>query len=510
MRPRRTTAGVFVCQGDETPSRPHETLDFIVVGSILVTDYPQLLNGKLLRRMLRKGDSAWQARIEGLVECSCSSRGPSHFSCPESAVGLPWLGTFDSRLHVLFIRSLRGLGSTALTVLPKGEEYDMRKALPVFIAVCLVLSLCTGVFAPVPEARAAGPATVNLLSAGDFVVLAEQAITSVVGSGTHLTGDVGISPNGASSITGFDLVLDSSGAFSTSIPPSMVTGKVYAADYPPSTAKMTMAVNDMYNAYTDAAGRPNPTETERGAGIIGGSTFLPGIYKWSTDVTIPTDITLSGGPNDVWIFQIAGDLTIASKGSIGEGVKVKLEGGAQASNVFWAVTGSNYGATLGTYSTFNGNILSAKQIIMQTGAALNGRALAQTQVVLDGNTGLTPPPADLAITKTVDNATPLLGSNVTYILTVTNNGPSDATGVSVSDVLPAGLTLMTSTPSIGTDAGGVWTIGSLMNGASAALSITATVTQAGAITNTATVTGAQTDSNLTNNTASAIVTGIIL
>src|SRR5450830_1374733 len=486
-------------------SRPHETLDFIVVGSILVVDYPQLLNGKLLRRMLRKGDSAWQARIEGLVECSCSSRGPSHFSCPESAVGLPWLGTFDSRLHVLFIRSLRGLGSTALTVHPKGEEYDMRKALPVFIAVCLVLSLCTGVFAPVPEARAAGPAPVVLGTAGNFVVLAETAITTT--GATKIPGDIGISPYAASALTGFGQTMDSSDTFSTS---PQVTGKVYAADYTePTPHYMTTAVNDMMTAYTNAAGRPNPTATELGAGIIGGLTFIPGIYKWSTDVTIPTDITLSGGPNDVWIFQIAGDLNIASKGSIGEGIKVNLVGGAQASNVFWQVQGSNFGATLGTYSTFSGNILSAKQIIMETGAALNGRALAQTQVTLDGNTGSAPTWADVAITKTADNAAPLVGSNVTFTLTATNHGPE--TSVTVNDTLSAGLTYVSSTPSGAYNSTThVWTVGTLTNGASAILGITATVTQPGAITNTATVPLSPTDSVPANNTASTIVTGIIL
>jgi hypothetical protein len=116
-------------------------------------------------------------------------------------------------------------------------------------------------------------------------------------------------------------------------------------------------------AYTDAANRALPNGTELYGGNLGGRVFAPGLYKWSTNVTIPTDVTLSGGA-----------------------MKVKLIGGALAKNVFWQVTGSNFGATLGTYSTFNGTILSAKQVILQTGATLNGRALAQTQVTLDANT----------------------------------------------------------------------------------------------------------------------------
>src|SRR5665648_675634 len=230
-----------------------------------------------------------------------------------------------------------------------------------------------------------GPDVVDLGSAGlvgsDFLILAKTAITAT--GATSITGDVGISPNKAGSITGFGLTMDSTNVFSTS---SLMTGKVYAADYyPPTPANMTTAISAMEAAYTDAAGRTNPTATELGDGNIGGMTLAPGLYKWSTDVIIPTDVTLSGDANDVWIFQIARDLSIASKGDVASGIKVLLTGGAQASNVFWQVGGPT-GATLGTYSTFNGTILSAKQIIIETGAVLNGRAWAQSEVTLDSNT----------------------------------------------------------------------------------------------------------------------------
>lgn len=233
-------------------------------------------------------------------------------------------------------------------------------------------------------ALAAGPSPVNLLSAGNFVVLAETAITTT--GVTSIVGDIGISPNGASSLTGFGQILDSSGTFSTS---ALVTGKIYAADYtPPTPAKMTTAINDMLTAYNNAAGRPLPNGVNLGAGVsdkdIGGLTFAPGLYKWDNAVVINSNVILSGGPNDVWIFQIAGDLSIASGGDVISGVKVVLTGGAKASNVFWQV-GGGAGATLGTYSTFHGTILSAKQVIMQDGAVLNGRALAQSQVTLIAN-----------------------------------------------------------------------------------------------------------------------------
>jgi len=219
---------------------------------------------------------------------------------------------------------------------------------------------------------AAGPATVNLGSAGDFVVLSKSGI-STTGT-TSITGDIGVSPITAAAMTGFGLIMDSSNTFSTS---SLLTGKAYAADYTaPTPVKMTTAVSNMETAYTDAAGRTNPTATELGAGNIGGMTLTPGLYKWSTGVTIPTDITLSGSSNDIWIFQVAQNLTISSA------TKVILSGGAQASNVFWQVVGQTI---LGTNSVFSGNILDQSAIVLNTGAILNGRALAQTAVTLDAN-----------------------------------------------------------------------------------------------------------------------------
>jgi hypothetical protein len=132
----------------------------------------------------------------------------------------------------------------------------------------------------------------------------------------------------------------------------------------------------METAYTDAMARTNPTATELGAGNIGGMILAPGLYKWSTGVTIPSNVTLSGSANDVWIFQIAQNLNISSA------VRVVLSGGAQSSNIFWAVAGQ---ATLGTTSVFNGNILSQTAIVLNTGVQLNGRALAQTAVTLDSS-----------------------------------------------------------------------------------------------------------------------------
>jgi hypothetical protein len=146
-----------------------------------------------------------------------------------------------------------------------------------------------------------------------------------------------------------------------------------------------VAINDMTTAYINAAGRPTPDFVNLGAGNITGLTLVPGLYKWGTDVLVnAAGVTLSGGPNAVWIFQIAGDLTLANNAHI------ILAGGAQANNIFWQVGASNFGATLGTGSAMYGTILSAKQIIENTGASLVGRALAQTQVTLQSTTVTTP------------------------------------------------------------------------------------------------------------------------
>jgi hypothetical protein len=259
-------------------------------------------------------------------------------------------------------------------------------------------SVVTAVYSPAAGGEEGGvtytaPAAVNLGSAGNFAILSKSGI-STTGS-TSITGDIGVSPAAASYITGFALNLPAAGAYSTS---AMVNGKVYAPDYAvPTPANLTTAVLDMQNAYTDAAGRTNPTVTELGAGNIGGRTLPTGLYKWSSGVTIPTDVTISGSASDVWIFQIAGDLTMSS------GTHIILSGGARAANIFWQVAGQT---TIGTTAVMNGNILDQTAIVLNTGATLNGRALAQTAVTLDAATVMTPGISSTVATPPVTPATP--------------------------------------------------------------------------------------------------------
>jgi len=221
----------------------------------------------------------------------------------------------------------------------------------------------------------AGPAPVSLGSAGDpgasgsYAVLAKSGISSVPGSA--VTGDMGLSPAAASFVTGFALIADSTNVFATS---TQVAGKVFASNYAvPSPINLTTAIGSMEGAYSDAASRSTPDFLELGTGNIGGQTLVPGLYKWTSTVTIPANVVIAGGANDVWIFQTSGDLTMAAAKT------VTLSGGARAKNIFWQVAGQ---ATLGANSHFEGVILSKTSITLQTGATMNGRALAQTQVAL--------------------------------------------------------------------------------------------------------------------------------
>ncbi len=229
------------------------------------------------------------------------------------------------------------------------------------------------------SSAARGPAPVELGTAGQYAILAKSGVSSVPGS--SVTGDIGLGPAAASYLTGLSLVADATNVFSTS---TQIVGKAYAADYAvPTPSNLTTAVSNMESAYTDAAGRPTPDFLELGTGDIGGQTLAPGLYKWTSTITIPTDVTLSGGANDVWIFQTTGDLTMSASKSI------TLSGGALAKNVFWQVAGRT---TLGAGAHFEGVLLCKTDVTLQTGATMNGRILSQTQVALQQATLTQPAP----------------------------------------------------------------------------------------------------------------------
>ncbi len=237
----------------------------------------------------------------------------------------------------------------------------MMKALTYSMALLLVVGASASA-----SAGGIGPAPVDLGTAGTFAILSKTGITDVYASAVK--GNVGTSP-----ITGAALLLTC----------GEVRGQVFTVDAAGplpcavnDATLLTAAVGDMEFAYNDAAGRVSPNFTELGAGEIGGLTLSAGLYKWGTGVLITTDVTLSGGPNDVWIFQVAGTLNQANA------TRVTLAGGALAKNIFWQVAGA---VTIGTTAHFEGVVLAKTMIAVNTGASVNGRLLAQTAVTLQMN-----------------------------------------------------------------------------------------------------------------------------
>ncbi|MBB3169005.1 ice-binding family protein [Simiduia aestuariiviva] len=267
------------------------------------------------------------------------------------------------------------LASTIYTATLSTAIADL--ASPANTLATVVWSFTTG------ESAAQGPAAVNLRTAGNFVILTKTGITNVHTSA--ITGNIGASPITAAAM---DNVFCSE-----------IVGTIYGSDAgytgsgaitcfagaAPDNTLVANAVLDMGTAYTDAAGRTTPDFTELHAGDISGQTLAPGLYKWGTGVLISTDVTLSGGANDVWIFQVAGDITQA------DGSSIVLAGGALAKNIFWQVGGGT-GVAIGTTAHFAGIILAEKGITVNTGASVDGRLLSQTAVTLDQNAVTQPAP----------------------------------------------------------------------------------------------------------------------
>jgi len=232
-------------------------------------------------------------------------------------------------------------------------------------------------------------APVNLGTAGNYAIFARTAITnSTACPAPCITGNMGIGPAATSAaIVGFALTLPPGGAFSTS---SQVTGNVYAFDYAvPTPSDVSTASLDMGLAYNDAAGRTPATALpflNLDGGTLATQTLLPGVYTWTTAVSLgsATILTLSGGPNDVWIFQIGGALSTPANS------RVQLAGGAVPKNVFWQVNGAvNVGAAP---AHFEGVVLSNGAMTVGNQATMTSRLLSQTAVTLDRTTVEQPAP----------------------------------------------------------------------------------------------------------------------
>lgn len=212
----------------------------------------------------------------------------------------------------------------------------------------LVLAAVVGAISPVTALAATDP---GLASAGNFAVLAGTTVTNTGPS--WITGQVGVAPGTA--VTGF---------------PPGTSGPQHMGDSVATTAQ-----TDLTAAYTNAAAQPCPGTNNFTGVNLGGKNLVPGVYCQTTAPTLTGTLTLNG--SGIYIFQIGSTLVTAS------GASVVLIGGAQPCQVFWQVGSS---ATIATSTTFIGNIMALTSIAMQTGATLNGRALARNgAVTLDTN-----------------------------------------------------------------------------------------------------------------------------
>jgi len=250
----------------------------------------------------------------------------------------------------------------------------------------------------------------------NFAVLGSSTVTNT--GPTIITGDLGVDPGTA--ITGFP-------------PGTVVGGTTDSAD-----AVALQAQSDNTTAYKNLAGQAcnNTISTD-----LGGLTLVPGVYCFSSSAQLTGTLTLDAGgvASAVWVFQIGSTLTTASNSS------VVLENGAQNCNVFWQIGSST---TLGTGTTFVGNIFALTSITLDTSATVAGRALAQTgAVTMDSNTvavsvcGTSPvTPVPPTLSKAFNPATINAGGSSTLTITLSNAGATLATLTApLTDTLPTGV-----------------------------------------------------------------------
>ncbi|KAJ7823383.1 antifreeze protein [Mycena leptocephala] len=141
----------------------------------------------------------------------------------------------------------------------------------------------------------------------------------------------------------------------------------------PTPSTLTTAARDMGTAFTDTTGRVNLDFADLGSGAIGGLTLLPGLYKWTTGVTVDSAETISGAATDTWIFQVIGMFTVAMN------IKMVLSSAVVAKNIVWVVTGA---ISVNAGRHLEGILLGKTSIASLTGETANSQLLAQTAVTL--------------------------------------------------------------------------------------------------------------------------------
>ncbi|SFK34868.1 CARDB domain-containing protein, partial [Lysobacter sp. cf310] len=320
-----------------------------------------------------------------------------------------------------------------------------------------------------PSAAASASVT-DLLPAGYTYVSDDSAGAYVPGTGAWTIGNLA---NGASVALNIVVTVNAAGPYA-------------------NTATVTSATNDPTPGNNTSTSTPGPVPTADLAIVKGVSNANPVV---GTNVVFTLTVT-NNGPSPATAVSVA-DL-------LPNGYTYVSDNGAGA-----YVSGTGVW-TIGSLANAASTSLQITATVNATGTYLNSATVSSTtnDPTPTNNTGTaTTTPvasADLVMAKSVDNATPTVGTNVVFTLTVTNNGPSASAGVSVADLLPNGYTYVSDNGAGAYVSGtGVWTIGNLANGASTSLQITATVNATGTYANTATVTSTTNDPTTTNNTGTA-------
>ena len=244
------------------------------------------------------------------------------------------------------------------------NHFDFRRGRSACVAIAIAF-----VCAAIPmSARAAA---VNLATAQPFVVLSGAGVTNTGPS--VLNGDLGVSPG--TSLTGFG-------------PPAVVNGATHGND-----AVAAQAQSDLTTAYNVAAGQPVPPGNNLTGTDLGGRTLTAGAYGFSSSAGLTGQLTLDaqGNPNAQFVFVIGTTLTTATASS------VVLVNGASPCNVYWKIGSS---ATLGTSTSFEGNLMALQTISLNSSVTVLGRALARNGEVTLINDVLTTPQCATGSTPT--------------------------------------------------------------------------------------------------------------
>jgi hypothetical protein len=194
-------------------------------------------------------------------------------------------------------------------------------------------------------------------SLGAFAVLGSSTVTCT--NASAISGDVGVSPGIA--LTGFDACT--------------VSGALHAQD-----AEADAAHADLLTAFDSLSAVVCDQDL---TGVeLGGLTLPPGVYCFDTTAGVTGELTLDAGGDAgaSWLFQVGSAMTTAA------GSSMIMAGGGDPCNVFWTLGTS---ATLGTGSSFKGNLLASASITLTSGSNLEGRALALNAAVTSDNNVVT-------------------------------------------------------------------------------------------------------------------------